>query len=306
MLGILLFRNTTYQDTQEVKLLSFGFKKEAYTPFTSLTANFIAETTYPDTVSEVLLYIDGRLVHHGTADKITVTERRGVRTGHLTSSGFSCMLIQNQLEPGLYTNISINSLMDNMIQIPYVTHQDSSDSSGYIYVLKGSTMWDGIVNLCYKKNSKYPYIRGTNCIMLDPYTQPEEYTYTASEQIAAGRGIDTRRFVSDFHMADIDEQYGTFDLHDPDAGDRKIVRHKYFDLDRRFLYDPPQALQYRDKVSKRGWKREFITYSGYKGEDLSDLAVFGGQPARRISGIEITGNHEGVFTEISVYADSFT
>lgn len=306
MTAVLLFRNINSSDTQEAKLLSFGFKKDVYTPFTSLTANFIASTTDTSTVSEVMLYINNRLVHHGIIDSITVTRSRGVKTGHLISSSFTCMLRQNQLEPGLYTNISINSLMDSMIAIPYVTHQNSSDTSGYIYVLKGSTMWDGVVNLCYKQTGHHPYIRGTNCIMLDPYSQPESFSYTEGSVIASGEGISTKHLVSDLHMADIDEHYGTFDLHDPDAGVRNIVRHLYFDLDKRFLYDPTQALQFRDKISTRAWKRHFITYSGYRGEDLSDLATFGSLTDRRISAVEITGSREGIFTEISVYDDRFS
>lgn len=306
MTAVLLFRNINSSDTREVKLLSFGFRKDAYTPYTSLTASFLASATDTSSVSEVLLYINNILVHHGIIDSITVTRRKGVMTGQLTSSSFTCMLRQNQLEPGLYTNISINSLMDNMIAIPYVTHQNSSDTSSYIYVLKGSTMWDGVVNLCYKLTGRYPYIRGTNCVMLDPYPQPEAFSYSEDSLIAAGDGISTKHLVSDLHMADIDEQYGTFDLHDPDAGVRNIVRHLYFDLDKRFLYDPAQALQYRDKISTRGWMRHFITYSGYRGEDLSDLATFGSLTNRRISAVEITGSREGIFTEISVYDDKFT
>ena len=77
----------------------------------------------------------------------------------IESRGFTSLLCQNQIEPGLKTNISFNSLMDVYYTLPYVTHEDNSDTGNYIYVKDNSNMWDGVVNLSYKLYGNYPFIR---------------------------------------------------------------------------------------------------------------------------------------------------
>lgn len=305
MEAVVLFRNTTGMDVEEHRVLSFTFRKEAYTPYTTLTARFLAPSNDPTTVTEVLFYLDGRLVHHGIADSYTVTRSGGSTVGVLRSRSFTSMLLQNQMEPGLYTDISLNKLIDTMIHIPYVTHEDDSDDSGYIFVKYGSDLWEAVANFSYKKMRTYPYIRGTNCVMMTPYPQPETFAYSNSSLLSTGSRLKLNTMVSGLHMEDMSGQYGTFDLIDQEAQARDITRHRYFELDRQFVYQPQEALEYRDKFAARGWRKDFCTYSGYNGEDLCDLASFGGVSGRRITSITITGSSSGIITEIGTYRDKF-
>ena len=305
MEAVLLFRKLAGSDVEEHRVLSFRFSKESYTPYTILTARFAAPEADPAGVAEVLFYLGGKLIHHGVVDSCNVTLSGGCYTGELRSRGFTSMLRQNQIEPGLYTGISLNKLMDNMVHIPYVTHENDTDETGYIYVKYGSDLWEALTAFTYKKQQTYPYIRGTNCVMMSPYPQPESFAYSNRELLSAGAGLRLKNMVSHLHMSDISGDYGTYDLTDQSAVDRKICRHRYFELDNQFLYQPQEALEFRDKFAARGWRREFCSYSGYKGEDLSDLATFGSVSARRINALSISGSPSGITTTISTYLDRF-
>ncbi|MBQ8959595.1 MAG: hypothetical protein IJ071_00005 [Ruminococcus sp.] len=303
--AVILFRNTTGTDVEEHRVLSFTFRKEAYTPYTSLSARFAAPSPDPTTVTEVLFYLDSRLIHHGIVDSYTVTRSGGSYIGVLRSRSFTSMLLQNQMEPGLYTGISLNRLMDDMIHIPYVTHEEDTDESGYIFVKYGSDLWEAVANFSYKKQKTYPYIRRTNCVMMTPYPQPETFAYASGELLSTGSRLKLNTMVSSLHMEDLNGDFGTYDLTDQAAQARQIVRHRYFELDRQYLYQPQEALEFRDKYAARGWRKDFCTYSGYKGEDLCDLATFGGISGRRITSIGITGSSSGIVTEIGTYRDRF-
>lgn len=286
-------------------ILSFRFYKEAYLPYSQLSIHLNADTLAFSDAAEITLHVGGHEVHHGLIDSLTA-ENNGV-TKHVSviSRSFTSLLAQNQTEPGMKVGVSINSLMESYYSFPYVTHENNSDTSNYIYVKSNSSMWDGIVNLSYKLCGTYPFIRGTNCVRITPVSDPQQFTYTLSEIITTGSEIVYRRLVSDLHMSDINGDFGTYELHDSAVSAKKIVRHKFIELDRQFLNDPQQALVYRDKYNSRAMVRTFCTYCGYKGEDLSDTAQLPGQSARRITAVEITGSSRGIFTEVSVYNDGF-
>lgn len=306
MTASLVFTHTDSSAAVERQILSFSFIKEAYTPYTRLHAEFaVSGVTDTSAVMEVMFFLDGRVIHHGIIDSLTVTEKGGCRIGTLSSRSFSCMLTQNQMQPGLYTQVSINRLMDNMLSIPYVTHENSADETGYIYVKYGSTMWEALAGLAFKQLGKYPYIRGTNCVMFSPEPSPGVFDIPGSDILSVGSEVKEKLLVSDLHMEDINGSYGTFDLNDADVSARRIVRHRYFELDKQFLYDPQKALEYRDKLACRGWRRIFCSYSGYSGEDISDLVSFGTVSSERITAVRITGSRRGVITELSVYRDRF-
>ena len=301
----LRFRNTDASVFTEASLLSFAFRKDAYTAYTSLTARAVtAEDIFPD-AAEVELYVGNILVHHGLIDQLTAETSGGSTVATVVSRGFTSLLCQNQIEPGMKLNVSVNSLMDGYYTLPYVTHENNSDTSNYIFVKNNSTMWDGVVNLSYKLFGTYPYIRGTNCVRVTPVSQPQEFTYSGSELLSTGSAISGRRLTSHFHMSDINGDFGNFDLTDNDVLAQKIVRHRFFELDRQFLMNPQDALVFRDKYCTRAWKRRFCTYSGYNGEDISDLVTFSGVTVERIAAVKITGSSAGIVTELSVYRDKF-
>ena len=289
----------------ERNVLSFSFSKELYTPYSTLTAHICASALSYGDAAEVLLLIDGNTVHHGLIDSIKCERKNGCRFVSISSRSFTSLLCQNQIEPGLKMNISFNMLMEDYYTLPYVTHENDSDTSSYIYVRPNTSMWDAAANLTYKRRGTYPYIRGTNTVMMSPVSSPSSFDLSSEKLISAGTEMINSRLASDYHMADIDGNYGTFDLTDSDAAPLKIVRHKYFDLDMRFLYSPQQALVYRDKYEFRGRERVFCSYSGYRGEDLNDLVSFGDISAERIGSVAVKGSSKGIFTEVGVYRDKF-
>ncbi|WP_303788083.1 hypothetical protein [Ruminococcus flavefaciens] len=289
----------------EDNVLNFSFNKDVYTPYTSLSARIRAERESYTDAAEVSLIIDGNTVHHGLADSLKWEKRGGEDFLVISSRGFTSLLTQNQIEPGLKMNISFNMLMDNFYTLPYVTHENNSDDSSYIYVKPNTSMWDAAANLAYKLLGTYPYIRGANTVMISPYPSPGTFDLSSEKLITSGTELVYSRLASDYHMADINGDYGSFDLTDSDVTALKIVRHKYFDLDMRFLYSPQQALVYRDKYDFRGAERVFCSYCGCRGEDLGDTVSFGSINGERISAVSINGSSRGVFTEISVYRDKF-
>lgn len=286
------------------KILSFTFRKDAYQPYTSFGAKIHGSLSEPENISEVFCIIDGKTIHHGLADNLSVTLSGGSSVISVSSRSFTSLLIQNQIETGLKTNISINSLMGSFYTLPYVTHEDSSQTN-YIYVKGNSNMWDGIVNLSYKLYGTYPYIRDTNCVRLTPAENPSVFEYSDDVILSKGVATSGRKLMSHFHMSNLKNEYGEFELADSDVIAQNIIRHRFFELDRQFLYEPQQALEYRSKYSSRGRKKFFCTYSGYNGEDLSDLATFGTVRSGRIGAVTITGSSSGIITEIGVYRDKF-
>lgn len=295
----------TGAEFEEAELISFTFVKDAYIPYTTLKARLHAMQEDYMSISEIFLYVGEHLVHHGLIDTLTAAVSDGRKIVTLTSRGFTSLLCQNQIAPGLVSGISINDLMDSYYQLPYVTHEDNSDQSGYIYVKDSSTMWDGVVNLAYKLNGIYPYIRGTNCVRITAEADPAVFEYEESDLTESGLGYDYVNAISHFDMADINGEYGSFTLEDSVVTNRKIERHKVFELDMQFLYDPQQALEYRSKYSRRGCFRYYCRCSGYNGEDLCDMISFGYASSKRIGRIEISGNSTGISTELSVYYDGF-
>lgn len=289
----------------EEKLIGFRFRKNSYLPYTLLNAQIHADAEDFENSAEIFFYLGQKLVHHGLIDTLKVTYSGGSRIVSLVSRGFTSLLCQNQIEPGLKSNITFNQLMDGYYALPYVTHEDNSSQTGYIYLSGKSTMWDGVVNLSYKFCGTYPYIRDTNCVRITPVSEPAVFSYTDADLLSRGFSMNGRRLISHFHMADMGGEYGQFELENPDAAAYGIVRHKYSEIDREFLYDPDEALEFYDKVASREQKMFFCTYSGYNGEDLSDIVSFGSINSERIEGIEISGSAKGIFTQLSVYHDKF-
>ena len=83
-------------------------------------------------------------------------------------------------------------------------------------------------------------------------------------------------------------------------------RHKYIDFDREFLYDPQQALIFRNKISGKAKLCYYIEYSGYNGEDLTDTVSFKSIDTKKIGLVNIKGSPKGIFTRTGVYFDDFS
>ena len=300
----IVFKTTGGTLITENKILSFSFRKEAYTPYTAFSAVYAASHESPVEFSEVMFYIGNTMIHHGLVNSAEVSKKGRIFIGKISSRSFTSLLRQNQMEPGLYTQKSLNWLVDSFREIPYITHENNSQES-YFYIKNGATMWDAVVNLSYKVCDTYPYIRGTNCVNFSMLQNAPEFSYISEDILEKGSEVKEDKLVSHFHMADIQGNYGQYELVDTDVTDRQIIRHRFFELDRQFLYNPQQALEYRDNYASRGWRRYFRKYSGYRGEDLCDIAIFENNFSGRICSIDIKGSSQGIITEISVYKDKF-
>lgn len=291
--------------TEETEVISFHFVKDAYIPYTTFSAKLkIGNGSYLN-ICEVFGYVNGFLVHHGLVDTIKRTEENGLHTFSVTSRGFTSLLCQNQLEPGMYFRTSLNSLMTDYYNLPYITHEDNSDNSNYIYVKNNASMWDCVVNLSYKLTGMYPYISGTNCVRITADRESQVFTVGNDEAAAVGSSYDFRRMVSHLNMSDINGDYGNYTLDDNFVIGKKLIRHNVFELDRQYLYNPQQALEFRSKFTKRGNSRSFCRYFGYRGEDIFNFVSFGVIHDRRIARVEIIGGTSGIMTELSVYSDGF-
>lgn len=277
--------------------LSFTFVKEAFMPYSTLNA-MISGLNFPEDIQEIKLYIDGRYVHHGIVDTFRLSRSNGVDKITISSRGYTSLLTENQLPPALYTDMNFNRLFDEYFQLPNITHEDNSETS-YIYVNKGTPMWDGAANLCWKLTGKYPYIRGTNKVMMSMPDDAVTRTYLPESYMDYGTEVNTRQMVSHYNMADIDGNYGTFSAESQEAIGRNIIRHRHFELDRRFLYEPVSACDYRIMMAERNYKRRYITVVGYNGEDINDILNCEGYENQRIKGVRISGSKKGIFTKIS-------
>lgn len=300
----IILKNTDNSEITFNNIFSFTFKKDIYQSYTSFTAKFYGELQAPENVSEIFFKINNKIIHHGLADNISVTNSVSGSMITVSSRSFTSLLIQNQIETGLKSNISINDLIESFYTLPYVTHEDSATKS-YIYIKNNSNMWDGIVNISYKVHGTYPYIRNTNHIMFNAVENPSVFEYSDSNIISRGISTAEKKLMSHFHMSNLEGEFGEFELTDNDVVSHNIVRHRFFELDKQFLYNPQQALEYRSKFASRGRKKLFCTYSGYNGEDLSDSATFGTVQNKRIGSLTITGNSSGIITEIGIYKDKF-
>ena len=284
----------------------FSFEKESYTPYTSLNASFYFNTSVPNP-KEVSFYIDEKRIHHGIIDSIDFCmEQVGKLIVKLKSKGFTSMLIQNQLEPGLKPNVSLNSLMDSFIPIPNVTHENNANTQNYIFVKENSNMWDSIANLSYKLLGTYPYIEGTNTVRISPKASPINVNLNNEDMLSYGIVNDYTKIISDYHMQDINGDYSVYNLSNPVAYGRNIVRHKHIDIDRQYLSSPQDALVYRIAHSMRGFFSYYGEYQGYNAEDLNDtLTIAGIITNAKINRLVINGNAKGISTKCYAYYDNF-
>ena len=305
MTAVIEIKRTDGSIITEERILSFRFRKNAYLPYTLLNVQLHAESENFENSAEIFFYLGSRLVHHGLIDSLKATFSGGGRVVSLVSRGFTSLLCQNQIEPGMKSDVTFNQLMDGFYALPHITHEDNSSQSGYIYVSGRSTMWDGVVNLSYKFCGTYPYIRGTNCVRITPVSDPAVFSYDDAELLCRGFSMNGRRIMSHFHMADMGGNYGQYDYENTEAAAYGIVRHKYSELDMEFLYEPDEALVFYDKIASREHKVFFCRYSGYNGEDLSDIVSFGSVNSERIKSVEITGTSRGIITQLGVCRDKF-
>lgn len=282
-------------------LIGFKCRKERYTPYSSLDVTAVCGNSDEiSDVREVRLEIGGKAVHSGILDSMTVYESCGLKRLRITSRGFTSMLSQNELEPGLLAGISLNKLMSEGMAVPNVTWESNADTVRYIYVKEHDSRWTAIVNLGLTLNGQYPYIGGTNEVRL---TKKSSEIFTPQDIYEIGGTEDNSKMTSHYHMKDVNGEY-TYSFTDGYAESRGIIRHKYISFDRQFLSLADFGLQYKLNFSQRGCKSRFMRYLGWCGEELRSMIRFPDGTSAEVSVIEISGNaKKGVFTMTGCYFD---
>ena len=286
--------------------ISMQYVKEYYTPYSTLKATFVLNIPIGEII-DVELIVNGTAVHNGIVDTVEIKELSSFRAITVSSRSHTSMLGQNELVPGLISNVSLNTLMSNYIQIPNVFHENNAVVSNYIYVKEHASLWEAVTNLCLKQNNTYPYIANVNTIRYTLPASPKTVVLSRNDRniIACGNSFDYTNMISDFHMRDTEGTYNTFNKSDSEVSARGIVRHKHISFDRQWLDDPIKGLGYRINYGMRGFRSDFVSYLGYTGEDLNDLVTFENLVNIRISKIEISGSSKGLLTKLTCYRDRY-
>ena len=128
------------------KILQFQLKKEVYTPYTTFSAQFQTDGLKKfGTICKVIVQNGSQVVHEGTVETLTVQTNASVTTISLLSYGFTKLLLHSELAPGLYPNLSINSLLSGYYQFPpEITWESNSDSTNYVYFKEHIPVWYAI------------------------------------------------------------------------------------------------------------------------------------------------------------------
>lgn len=284
--------------------IRFSHRRERYQPFDSLIADFLFNAANPQGFARAVFTLDGITLHDGSLREFSIRTEENQTAAHIVSRGFSEVLLQNQLVPGVHLNVTLASLMETY-QLPHVTYESGISQLNYIYVKNNTPMWDAICAYNFKLNGGAPYVNACNALRVTPKSAAVPFVIAEEDVIATGCGGDTTTIVSRVDMADIDDTYGTFTRSNPDAAARGIVRVKQMLFDRQFLYEPDDALKFRIANSNRRLVSKTVQYRGYLGEDVEDTVAYDGFVNHRVSRIVITGDAHGVVTEDTFYFDSY-
>lgn len=292
-------------------VMSFSFRKDKYKPYSELYIT-IADTESVLGPEKIIyqadLYLNRGSVHSGLVDVSDCRREKGVSIITLRSKSFTSLLLSNQMTPGLHSQMSLEKLMTNYYEFPSAVRWENDNTvCNYIYVKEHRSMWDSVVNLGYKLYGTYPYIKGTNTIMLRPPETAVSRAFSESELLKIGSKTDSTGIISHLHMQDIEGNYGAYNLHDPNADELMIVRHKQIPFDRQYLDDPSRSMQLTFSLASGGWRSRYITVKGCPFLDLNDRISCGEFiNNERICAVNITGDKGGIMSTYYVYDDDFT
>lgn len=302
---ILTLTHLTGTPTVLSDCLSLHFEKEAYTPFTSLTATFLYEGEMIKSVSDVSLSVGGTLIHKGFADTLKVMTYPKYKALTITSRGYTSLLGQTEIPEGLISNPSLDSVFEIVSDLPNINHTASSQTINYIYVKNHTSAWDVIVNLSIKVYARYPHILHDNTVSYIPPPSPKVVDPIGNKTlICKGSGLDYSNAVSDLYMLDTTGVYN-YHVKDSTLTSLGIIRRKYLALDKHWLENPLGALYSRMSFGMRGSRYFYWSYRGYCGEDLMDAVNDDEEFLPRITKIVIDGNSRGLVTKLWGYDDRY-
>ncbi|MDE5884815.1 MAG: hypothetical protein K2H29_07065 [Oscillospiraceae bacterium] len=299
--------DTDYQEFQDC--IAFTLEREIYTPFDTVTATLPAEEISFREISRISVLLDETEIFLGLVDSIRFSFRNQKQFLKIRSKSFTSLLTQNELPSGLHSNLTIQDLIKNFYQFPYITCEDFPDS-GYLFVKSGNTMWDGVVSFCYKLTGHYPYVTENHIHLLKPSKNPENNPITEfspGEVLEYGTLQDCSRMISHYHMSDmLNDTPDAFMQENSLASGLKIVRHKHIDFDNSFRHAPDLALAYRNSYSNRGFRADYLVYNGFYNLQLGNQIQFGDIiPAQILCKVHAVYSPQGFRTELTCYQDGF-
>ncbi|HAG13534.1 MAG TPA: hypothetical protein DCG49_06690 [Ruminococcus sp.] len=283
--------------------LRFSLVRERYQAFSTLRIHMLADADVPIPCA-VILELDQIRLMHGIVQNAVCIRQNNHRVLQITAVSYSAALTKNQLEPGLYTRVTLRSLMQTYA-LPYISYDENVPEISYIFVKDNAAMWDSIIAYNYKLNHGFPYLRCTNLLCMLPQTGSEPIRLPADRFLHTASGGSCADMVSRIDMANMAGEYGSFTRTNPRAAERNIVRVRQILLDKQYLYDPDDALKWRIALSNRKLFSKSVSYAGYCGEDLEDLVQAGDFVTARVSRIVMTGDERGIITTDTFYFDDF-
>ncbi|MDE6021693.1 MAG: hypothetical protein K2H01_11950 [Ruminococcus sp.] len=303
---------TTNKDFYRLNTIKqFVFKKDKYTPYTELSVTIadIENAIDPKSVFyRIQLSVNRSIIHIGLIDSSDYSIENGVSVINIRSRGYTSLLLNNQMIPGVHSNMSLDKLMTSYYDFPYnIQWEQDSTICNYIYVKEHRSMWDSVINLGYKLYGTYPYIKGPNKIILKPHSNPAIQTFEKDRIIKYGAAINTTGILSHLHMQDIEGNYGTYNLENSNAEDLMIVRHKQIAFDKQYLNEPNQSMNLMFALASKRWKTKYVTIDGCSYLDINDMVgAEGFFDAERVCGVLISGNSHGINSTYYIYDDDFS
>ncbi len=301
----IIYKNDNYDF---VKPINFRFVRERYTPFTQLSGSAVFSGEIID-IKTIELYFNDTLLHSGMPDNVTRKFSGGRYILSFLSRGYTMLLGQNEPKPGIRNDISLGSIISENTNIPKVSWQGVSDVVNYIYVKEKSTIWDAICAYACKAFGNYPYIKNSNSVYVTD-SDAKQFTYDNEKILSMGESVSSGNILSEVYMKDVGDDDNTYSFSQSNSltNDMDIVRVKYYPLDKQWLSDTDKGLKAKLDYSSRHIVSRFITYEGFREENLCDRASFSNSDGdflvdEKISKVELSGSRKGIITKITVYRD---
>lgn len=288
----------------ETVCTSLSLNREVYTPFNELTAVFLSEHTNYESVNRIALFWKDKQIFLGIAERVEQFWKNGCRFVRIHSKSFTSLLTQNEIKKGLHANLTISKLVYDYYRMPFVTCEENPET-GYINIKESTSLWDCIVSFGYKINRGYPYIKGNQICISLPDT-PAVHAPMQNQVLEYGTVYDTSKLVSHYHMEDFEGNPDVYSLENTVAVSANIVRHKQIAFDRLYLWNPNEALTFRNRFSRRGQKAKYLVYEGFADEELGDRISFGSfLQNKTICRVKVTFGQNGLRTWLYAYEDGF-